>query len=138
MVAVTAQFLSQSCHVDVNGAFCHYHVFRPHAVEDVLSRKHLSAIGQQQPEYLQFRLRQLQRFVIGCGRHSLHVDFQPLVGQHRDIWLCCPGEHRFDTGHQFAHGKRLRDVVVGSEVEALQHVVLRVLSRQKNNRHPPA
>ena len=48
-VAVAAYLFAQTGDVHIHRAVAHHHVLRPYGIEDLLARKHLAAILQQQP-----------------------------------------------------------------------------------------
>ena len=111
----------------------------PHAVDELPARQHASGVAHQQLKQLELLERHVDllavdrdRVAVDVERHPSaleHVLFEVAVGRGRAT------QHGAHPREQLARRVRLRDVVVGAELEPHDDVDLAVLGGQHHDRH---
>lgn len=104
----------------------------PHRVKQPLSGKHDPAIVDESQQKAVFKRRKKQVFVIfDCGAFfGVHYHIAELYGLSR---ASCEPENVFDAGKKLSRTKRLRYIIVGTEVKARNGAVFIAGGGQKND-----
>ena len=104
----------------------------PDAADQLLSGEHAALIAHQVFEHLEFLERELGQFTVNAHfvRGHRHLDgpaCKRLIvpsGCSRSPWLETATQHRMDPGEQFAEGVRFGHIVVGTDFEPYDHMIL--------------
>src|SRR5918995_3581185 len=144
LLRVALDLLAQVGDVDVAGADVARELRLPQLLHDLQPAEHLPGSLREQPQHLELRAGQVHGFAphrdqvpreVDC--HRAGFDRLGLVDRGRAIELA-PAQLRPHASDQLAHRERLRDVVVGSDLEADDRVDLGVLGGQQDDRYRAA
>jgi hypothetical protein len=120
----------------------------PHALEKLVARQHEAAVVQQLPEQVELLRRELDLLVADVHLAAAGVNDQVAVSELSALALLAggrsPSEDRLHARDELARVERLREVVVGADLEPDDLVHVLVAGRQHQDRHvggladPPA
>ncbi len=109
----------------------------PHFGQKLALRKHSSGILQQRLQQAIFVRRQMEIGSIARHRAFAQVDFDRSEPDCRPVIRNGgrPAQRRTQAGHQFTHGKRFRNVVIGAQVERGNLVALLATRGENDDGH---
>jgi hypothetical protein len=115
---------AQAVDVGVDRVLVAFVAVAPHGIEQVHARKHLAGLAGEEVEQVEFSRREVQAPTVEGHFAGDRIDGQTVEDQAASIHLQVarhgvdPAQQRFDPGHQFQHGKRLGQVIVGPQFQA--------------------
>ena len=124
--------------MDIEGLGVPDVVRAPHAIDDLSPSEHAARVADEQLEQVEFLER--HRESLATHRHdvAIHVDaHRPGLKDTRQhfLRLAAATQDGPDTRDKLTGGKRLGDVVIGTELEADDLVDLTVLGRDHDDGH---
>ena len=121
--------------MDVDRARVAVPVVAPNAVEDLLPRERQSRALCEEPQQIEFLGGELDGFIVDADLAPAAVDRDP-TGLHdlRGGGAVGATQHGLHARDELSGGERLRDVVVGTELEAQHPVDLAVARGQEDDR----
>jgi hypothetical protein len=133
---VGLELLAQAPDVDRDGSGVERRGVAPHAVHQLVAREDAVRVRRQEPEQVEFLRRQVDALAVpAClvprGVDDQRSDGDPLA---RRRGRTRASQNRFDAGRQVSWGERLRDVVVGAQLQADNPVGLVDAGCQKDHR----
>src|SRR5262249_25290734 len=116
-----AELAADLAHVHVDGARGAREGVPPHALQQLVAGEHETAVVEQLPEQVELLRRQLDLVVADVDLALARVDDEVAVRQLLRLVTALLGsgsaEHALDAGDQLPRVERLRQVVVGADLE---------------------
>ena len=134
-----AELAAELADVDVDGARVAGEGVAPDALEQLVAREHEAAVVEQLPEQVELLRRELDLLLADAHLAAAGVDRQVAVAELLALDLAALGrraaEDRLHAGDELARVERLRQVVVGADLEPDDLVDVLVARGQHQDRH---